>query len=351
MSRGEYRAAMNGNSWKFQLMWNIDRAMKKCGSRKDFVQEMKRRGYDMIWTKERKYITYICPNGNRCRDIKLHEQKYLKGRMEDEFKLRERLSKQFNDEPVKTDEWREHGENERDTIPTDSVRYTEGNATGGNGNAEDSSNIPTDTVRDDRWTIYEERPGELHTESNGNSARQYEEYAETSTEHQSESDSGTNGDYTTGWEKEREIYYGYIPDDKYSDSGPFESDEREDFGAGGFERRTGESYAENHHYGGNDFGGIVGTALHGVVAFADIIESDSDDKEERKKEQEAKATGGNLGAVIGVGAAILSALVNKDEQKDKIVREQNDEIIREQNEIDEISEEDIEDDEYIDFMM
>ena len=56
--RGENRAAQRGNSWKFALMWNIDQAMKKSGTRKDFVQEMKRRGYDMIWTDARKSITF-----------------------------------------------------------------------------------------------------------------------------------------------------------------------------------------------------------------------------------------------------------------------------------------------------
>ena len=107
--RGEYRAAQRGNSWKFALMWNIDQAMKKSGTHKDFVQEMKRRGYDMIWTDTRKSITFICPNGMKCRDFKLHEEKYLKENLENEFKLREQLSEQphiektVSQKPVKDD--------------------------------------------------------------------------------------------------------------------------------------------------------------------------------------------------------------------------------------------------------
>ena len=109
--RGEYRAAQRGNSWKFALMWNIDQAMKKSGTRKDFVQKMKRRGYDMIWTDTRKSITFICPNGMKCRDFKLHEDKYLKDNIENEFKYREQLSKQshidktVSQKPVKDDRW------------------------------------------------------------------------------------------------------------------------------------------------------------------------------------------------------------------------------------------------------
>ena len=74
-----------------------------------------------------------------------------------------------------------------------------------------------------------------------------------------------------------------------------------------------------------------------------MIDSGSDDEEERKKEQEAKMAGGNLGALVGIGAGIISALVQKDDS--------DEELIREQEEIDEMLEDEIEDEEYIDFMM
>lgn len=44
-----------------------------------------------------------------------------------------------------------------------------------------------------------------------------------------------------------------------------------------------------------------------------MIDSGSDDEEERKKEQEAKMAGGTLGALVGIGAGIISALIQKDE--------------------------------------
>lgn len=44
--------------------------------------------YEVLWTDERKYITYTCPNGMKCRDIKLHQEKYRKEKMELEFELR-----------------------------------------------------------------------------------------------------------------------------------------------------------------------------------------------------------------------------------------------------------------------
>ena len=85
---GEYRAVIKGNSWKFALMYVIDNAMKKSGNKKEFIDEMEKHGYKVLWTNERKYITYTCPNGMKCRDIKLHQEKYRKGKMELEFELR-----------------------------------------------------------------------------------------------------------------------------------------------------------------------------------------------------------------------------------------------------------------------
>lgn len=88
LSDGEYRMAMKGESWKFALMFMVDNAMKKCKTKKEFIDEMKKNGYEVLWTDKRKYITYTCPNGMKCRDIKLHQEKYRKEKMELEFKLR-----------------------------------------------------------------------------------------------------------------------------------------------------------------------------------------------------------------------------------------------------------------------
>ncbi len=88
LSDGEYRMAMKGESWKFALMFTIDNAMKKAKTKQEFIDEMKRNGYEVLWTDERKHITYTCPNGMKCRDIKLHQEKYRKEKMELEFELR-----------------------------------------------------------------------------------------------------------------------------------------------------------------------------------------------------------------------------------------------------------------------
>lgn len=85
----EYRAAMKGESWKFALMATIDQAMKHCRTKDEFKKYLKRYGYDVKWQENYKYITYICPNNMKCRDIRLHQDKYKKEMMELEFRLRE----------------------------------------------------------------------------------------------------------------------------------------------------------------------------------------------------------------------------------------------------------------------
>ena len=88
VTTGEYRSAMRGESWKMDLINTIDAVMKRAKSKKQFRFYMKQMGCDVKWEESRKYITYTCPNGRRCRDNKLHEAKYRKENMEYEFEIR-----------------------------------------------------------------------------------------------------------------------------------------------------------------------------------------------------------------------------------------------------------------------
>lgn len=88
VTTGEYRCAMRQESWKMNLINTIDTVMKRAKSKKQFRFYMKQCGYDVKWEDSRKYITYTCPNGRRCRDNKLHEVKYRKENMEYEFEIR-----------------------------------------------------------------------------------------------------------------------------------------------------------------------------------------------------------------------------------------------------------------------
>lgn len=95
-SSNEYRAALNGNSWKFKLAGDIDYVMTLARSKQDFINLMKKLNYDVLWSDDRKYITYsIIGTKLKCRDKTLHEEKYLKENMETEFKLRQSQKEEF----------------------------------------------------------------------------------------------------------------------------------------------------------------------------------------------------------------------------------------------------------------
>ena len=88
MSGAEYHVALKGQSWKLRLMNTIDESMKYAADRDAFVSLMASKGYAVRWESGRKYITYTTPDGMRCRDNKLHEEKYCKEAMEHEFRIR-----------------------------------------------------------------------------------------------------------------------------------------------------------------------------------------------------------------------------------------------------------------------
>ncbi len=91
----EYRSAVRGESFKFALMNAITDCMKQAKSKKQFVKLMKRKGYDVRWEQQRKYITYTTPKGKKCRCNKLHDRRFTKEMMDYEFKIRDRI---FNGE-------------------------------------------------------------------------------------------------------------------------------------------------------------------------------------------------------------------------------------------------------------
>ena len=88
MSNAEYYTAVKGESWKFELMRVIDECMRCAGNREEFLVLLRSEGHDAAWTGSRKNITYTTPDGRKCRDSKLHMEKYLKENMEAEFGYR-----------------------------------------------------------------------------------------------------------------------------------------------------------------------------------------------------------------------------------------------------------------------
>ncbi|MCL2486224.1 MAG: relaxase/mobilization nuclease domain-containing protein [Oscillospiraceae bacterium] len=92
----EYRVAEKGQSWKFKLMSAIDHAMNHSSTKEQFIKIMGQMGYGVKWEPHHKYITYTTPEGQKCRDNRLHESKYLKSEMEECYAIKRTKAEKSN---------------------------------------------------------------------------------------------------------------------------------------------------------------------------------------------------------------------------------------------------------------
>lgn len=85
ISQREYRNALRGESKKLKLANVIDYAVAHSRTKQQFIAQMERLGYGVKWIDHYRYITYTTPEGQRFRDNRLLEEKYLKANMEELF--------------------------------------------------------------------------------------------------------------------------------------------------------------------------------------------------------------------------------------------------------------------------
>lgn len=310
MSSREYRAAVKGESWKFRLMSDIDTAINKSGSKQDFISEMQRREYEITWTDERKYITFTCPNGKKCRDKTLHDEKYLRENIEYELHFREqhyKNRKQFGGESYQEKRARgsrdaqrrsaHYGSDSGKGLGYDGEFVTVGSRFSANGLRTDEN--PSDRIKNenDDGSVVGNGTETLrqHDQRDGDQA---EHSADGSGKH-SASDEESR---TTGWESSRKSY------ERYLGTGQ---------GTGeGYRQSSGENrppyVADPHGNIGGSLavgGGVINSALRSLAGVTD----GSEDPEERRKRIEAEQNASNLGALIGLAVGIVSAATDSSD--------------------------------------
>ena len=149
MGSREYRIAAKGKSWKFHLMYDVTQAMKVSRNKEEFIREMERRGYEVKWTDERKNITFTCPNGMKCRDSRLHQEKYRKENIEHELYTRQCILAGTVPRSAREPEWTGHGGDGQNPVPADPLRSAGGMAESGQGSAPAGGRLPAYPVPDD----------------------------------------------------------------------------------------------------------------------------------------------------------------------------------------------------------
>ena len=278
----EYRAAMNGNSWKMALRATIDYCMTRVMNQDEFQTEIKKFGYEMTWTASRKNITYICRTDDgkerRVRDIKLNDEKYLKENMEHEFRIRTELYGQAEDEKYPSCTSGGDGRNSAGT------RDGSGDSDGSDQRRGLEPPVQSDT------TTARSVNGFDGTES------QFEGFRRELRRLDDESGTGTDGNFgesdtkssersdQTGWECERESFKNHR---KKHLSG-----------------RSNLVSAPRAHVSPDNLD-LSLMAVRGIADVTSVFDGE-EESEEEKQRREAQNTGATLGALAGiaVGAAI-----------------------------------------------
>ena len=296
MSGAEYHTALKGQSWKLRLMNTIDECMKYAVDKDSFVSLMTSEGYTVRWEGTRKYITYTTPDGMRCRDSKLHEEKYCKEVMEHEFRIRAKLVQRKLRRAAETDggieadesaEQRAAGCAAADPAHRDPVRSAAGdeqaggagrrNKLGAGGNPEDPAGAKN-----------ARRPDTGAAVSGGDA-----EIADR--------DEQTAG---TGWESERKVFLQVDrlapglqpaggPQVDHAGADPWHG------GDGGVAWRGGDPRPVP-----------LIPAVAGLSAVGTLLDED-EDAEEKRRRMEAKIAAENFGAAIGFAAGAAMAVKEK----------------------------------------
>ncbi len=140
IKRNEYRVAEQGKSWKFKLMNAIDLSLAESNTKEEFIKNMNKLGYQVNWTDTRKYITYTTPEGYKCRDNKLYDEKYSKGAMENEFR---RIEKEQSNNTRKSSS----SINSKDELLSNRARDNQGFISNGTSNSRRYNNYEKESTR------------------------------------------------------------------------------------------------------------------------------------------------------------------------------------------------------------
>ena len=311
ISSREYRAAAKGDSWKFKLMSDIDFVMNRSGSRTDFMREMQRLGYKVTWTDERKYITFTCPNGMKCRDIRLHDEKYLKEVLEHEFTIRKQHTAELGNGYAEEEKHADAIRARTDPVSAAGVCNPNRTAQAGEQAAGGRGGVSAETVSDDRTAGDgggAERPLHPDTEYRGGV---YGKDSTGSGDGEPQNDGADAKLHRTGWEESRAVYFELLrnPFKEYRD-------------AGQHDRESAPKNIKNYDSHGGIDSGAVAAGLRGILEAGSIIDGTAEDPEERRKRIEAQEDASNLGAVIGLAVGILTAAADSEED---MTGEENDE--------------------------
>ena len=296
MSGAEYHTALKGQSWKLRLMNTIDECMKYAADKDAFVSLMASEGYAVRWESARKYITYTTPDGLKCRDNKLHEEKYCKEAMEREFRIRAELIKRTFRRAEEIDGGIEADESAEQRTAANSA-------------ADPAHCDPVRSAAGDGQADGAGRRNKLGTGGNSESTARTEAVhrpdAGAEVAHgDAEIAGGDEQTAGTGWESERKVF---LQVDRLAPGLQPAGGPQVDSAAFG-DRRSGTGRVV---WRGDDPRPVpLIPAVAGLSAVGTLLDED-EDAEEKRRRIEAKIAAENFGAAIGFAAGTALAVKEK----------------------------------------
>ena len=296
MSGAEYHTALKGQSWKLRLMNAIDECMKYAADKDAFVSLMASEGYAVRWESGRKYITYTTPDGLKCRDSKLHEEKYCKEAMEHEFRIRAKLVQRKFHRAAEIDGGIEADESAEQRAAANSA-------------ANPAHCDPVRSAAGDEQADGAGRRNKLgaggNSESNPRSESTHRPDTGAEVAHgDAEIADGDEQVAGTGWESEREVF---LQVDRLAPGlQPAGGPQVDHAGADPWHGGTGGLVWR----GGDPRPVPLIPAVAGLSAVETLLDED-EDAEEKQRRMEAKIAAENFGAVIGFAAGAAMAVKEK----------------------------------------
>ena len=296
MGGAEYHTALKGQSWKLRLMNAIDECMKYAADKDAFISLMESEGYQVRWESGRKYITYTTPEGMRCRDSKLHEEKYCKEVMEHEFRIRAEIIHGRAEGPQP----RRCGEAEK-SAEQRTAEYTDT----ADAPHRDPMSAAAGYEQADTAGGWNKLGAGGNSESNPRSESTHRPDTGAEVAHgDAEIADGDEQVAGTGWESEREVFLQMdsVAAGLQPVGGP--QVDRAAFG----DRRSGDGRVVWR--GSDPRPAPLIPAAAGLAAAGTLLDED-EDAEEKRRRMEAKIAAENFGAVIGFAAGAALAVKEK----------------------------------------
>ena len=231
--------------------------------------------------------------------------------IENEFKIREQLTKELLDGRINQEELFKFGRTRTTDLSSGDMLHTEETEVNRDTTDEGYGRISTEAVRTDISIgneRYDSRESGRPDESTTTGTSQYDKLYSEQTQRDGD---GCGEAFETGWETEREFYFRVLLGD--------ENQLRSTGGNDRYAEKTSVEVPGNYDRSSNI---LLDAGVGTLAAVASLMDNDQDDDpEEKKKKLDAKDAGSNFGFALGSAIGLAAAFIAKSKQQNNDINE------------------------------